>query len=131
MPHIVPKYFYLITVEFPMPDGGVEKAASSGVFQALPPNPPLAKPDPMKGTKMEMTYVGGLAGWIHKGEPSRYVGGMSGGVYKNTGRCRFVGGSVGRIYEPEPRLYAGGMVGWVSCQAAASAAPEPRYVLAS
>ena len=36
MPHIVPKYFYLITVEFPMPDGGAEKAASSGVFQALP-----------------------------------------------------------------------------------------------
>jgi hypothetical protein len=85
----------------------------------------------MKGTKMEMTYVGGLAGWIHKGEPSRYVGGMAGGVYKNTGRYRFAGGSVGRIYEPEPRLYVGGMVGWVSCQAAASAAPEPRYALAS
>ncbi len=80
---------------------------------------------------MEMTYVGGLAGWIHNGEPSRYVGGMAGWVYKNTGRCRFVGGSVGRIYEPEPRLYAGGMVGWVSCQAAASGARSPRYVLAS
>jgi hypothetical protein len=36
MPHIVPKYFYLITVEFPMPDGGAEKAASSGVFEAMP-----------------------------------------------------------------------------------------------
>ena len=80
---------------------------------------------------MEMTYAGGLAGWIHKGGPSRYVGGMAGGVYKNTGRYRFVGGSVGRIYEPEPGLYVGGMVGWVSCRAAASAAPEPRYALAS
>ena len=29
---------------------------------------------------MEMTYVGGMAGWIHKGEPSRYVGGMAGWV---------------------------------------------------
>ena len=80
---------------------------------------------------MEMTYVGGMAGWIHKGEPSRYVGGMVGWVCKNTGRYRFVGGSVGRIYEPEPRRHVGGMVGWVSCQAAASAAPEPDYALAS
>ncbi len=80
---------------------------------------------------MEMTYVGGLVGWIHKGKPSRYVGGMAGRVYENTGRYRFVGGSVGRIYQPEPRRYVGGMVGWVSCQAAASAAPKPRYVLAS
>jgi L,D-peptidoglycan transpeptidase YkuD (ErfK/YbiS/YcfS/YnhG family) len=54
--------------------------------------------DPVKGTKMEMTYVGGMAGWIHKGEPSRYVGGMA---------------------------------GWVSCQAAASAAPEPRAASAA
>ena len=47
---------------------------------------------------MEMTYVGGMAGWIHEGEQSCYVGGMA---------------------------------GWVSRQAAASAAPEPRYTLAS
>jgi hypothetical protein len=80
---------------------------------------------------MEMTYVGGLAGWIHKGEPSRYVGGMAGRVYENTGRHRFVGGSAGRIYGSEPRLYLGGMVGWVSRQAAASEAPEPRYALVS
>ena len=79
---------------------------------------------------MEMTYVGGMAGWIHKGRRARYVGGMAGRVYKNTGRYRFVGGSVGRIYEPEPRLYVGGMAG-VSCQAAASSAPKPRYALAS
>jgi len=45
-----------------------------------------------------LTYVGGMAGWIHKGEPSRYVGGMA---------------------------------GWVSCQAAASAAPEPRAASAA
>jgi hypothetical protein len=80
---------------------------------------------------MEMTYVGGLAGWIHKGEPSRYVGGMAGWVSENTGRYRFVGGSVGRIYEPGPRRYVGGMAGWVSCPAAASAAPERRYELVS
>lgn len=80
---------------------------------------------------MEMTYVGGMAGWIHKGEPSRYVGGMAGWVYKNTGRYRFAGGSVGRIAEPGPRRYVGGMAGWVSCQAAASAAHEPGYALAS
>ena len=80
---------------------------------------------------MEMTYVGGLAGWIHKGEPSRYVGGMAGRVYKNTGRYRFVGGRVGRVYGPGPCLYVGGMVGWVSCRAAASAAPQARYALAS
>jgi hypothetical protein len=89
------------------------------------------KPDPVKGTKMEMTYVGGLAGWIHKGEPSRYVGGMAGAVYQNTGRYRFAGGRVGRVNGPEPGLYVGGMAGWVSCQAAASAAPEARYALAS
>jgi len=89
------------------------------------------KPDPVKGTKMEMTYVGGLAGWIHKGEPSRYVGGMAGRVDKNTGRYRFVGGRVGRVYGPGPRLYVGGMAGWVSRRAAASAAPQARYALAS
>ena len=47
---------------------------------------------------MERTYVGGMAGWIDQGEPSRFVGGMA---------------------------------GWVSRRAAASAAPEPRYALAS
>jgi hypothetical protein len=81
--------------------------------------------------EMEMTYVGGLAGWIHTGEPSRYVGGMAGWVYENTGRYRFAGGSIGRIYEPGPRRYVGGMAGWVSCPAAASTAPERRYGLAS
>ena len=35
MPHIVPKYFYLITVEFPMPGGGVKAATSSAVFEAM------------------------------------------------------------------------------------------------
>jgi hypothetical protein len=35
---------------------------------------------------MEMTYVGGMAGWIYKGEPSRYVGGMAGWVYNGSDR---------------------------------------------
>ena len=79
--------------------------------------------DPVKGTKMEMTYVGDLAGWIHKSEPSRYVGGLA-----------------GWIHESEPSRYVGGLAGWlscpaaasaVSCQAAASGEPEPRYALAS
>ena len=47
---------------------------------------------------MEMTYIGGMAGWIHQGEPARHVGGMAGRVTR---------------------------------RAAASAAPEPRYALAS
>jgi hypothetical protein len=86
---------------------------------------------------MEMTYVGGMAGWIHKGELSRYAGGMVGWACKNTGRYRFVGGRAGRIYEPGPRRYVGGMAGWVSCRAAvtavtaASAVLEPRYALVS
>jgi hypothetical protein len=63
---------------------------------------------------MEMTYVGGMAGWIHQGEPSRYLGGMA-----------------GWIHQGEPSRYVGGMAGGVSRQAAASAAPEPRYALAS
>jgi len=63
---------------------------------------------------MEMTYVGGMAGWIHKSEPSRYVGGMA-----------------GWIHEGEPSRYVGGMAGWVSCQAAVSAAPEPHAASAA
>ncbi len=65
-------------------------------------------------TARALTYVGGMAGWIHKGEPSRYVGGMAGWIDKG-----------------EPSRYVGGMAGWVSCQAAASAAPEPRAASAA
>jgi hypothetical protein len=54
---------------------------------------------------METTHVGGMAGWIHKGEPSRYVGGMAG----------WVSFQAAASAAPEPR--------------AASAAPEPRYAL--
>ena len=63
---------------------------------------------------MERTYVGGMAGWIDQGEPARYVGGMA-----------------GWIDQGEPARFVGGMAGWVSRRAAASAAPEPRYALAS
>ena len=69
---------------------------------------------PVKGMNMEMTYVGGMAGWIHKGELSRYVGGTAGWIHKG-----------------QPSRYVGGTAGRVSYQAVASAAPEPRYVLAS
>jgi hypothetical protein len=86
--------------------------------------------DPAKGTKMEMTYVGGLADRIHTGEPSRYVGGLAGRIH--TGEpSRYVGGLAGWIHTGEPSRYVGGLAGWVSCQTAASAAPEPSYVLAS
>jgi hypothetical protein len=43
----------------------------------------------------------------------------------------YAGGLAGRIHTGEPSRYVGGVAGWVSCQAAASAAPEPRYALAS
>jgi hypothetical protein len=76
---------------------------------------------------MEMAYVGGMAGWIHQGGPSRYVGGMAGWIHQG-GPSRYVGGMAGWIHQGEPSRYVGGMAGWVSRQAAASAAPEPRYV---
>ena len=86
---------------------------------------------------METTYVGGMAGWIHKGELSRYVGGMAGWIHKGE-LSRYVGGMAGWIHKGEPSRYVGGMAGWVSCQdaasaatesRAASAAPEPQYAL--
>ena len=77
-----------------------------------------------------LTYVGGMAGWIDKGEPSRYVGGMAGWIDKGE-PSRYVGGMAGWIDKGEPSRYVGGMAGWVSCQAAASAAPEPRAASAA
>jgi hypothetical protein len=59
------------------------------------------------------------------------VNAIPGLVYENTGPYRFADGNVGRIYESGPRWYVGGMAGWVSCRAAASVAPEPRYELVS
>jgi len=43
----------------------------------------------------------------------------------------YVGGMAGWIDQGEPARYVGGMAGWVSRRAAASAAPQARYALAS